>query len=428
MREAIEFATGGHQIYIARRPSYDTGASIPFRVSPKTLELDLQQVGKIYAIGQATTAFMMAVDGLYRSDERVKEIFDTGKPESLTKDTPAPRYLFIRPDLIYAPDGFKICEIETSPFGLALAEILNRAYAHAGQETLVQEDSLTSHVREHTGDHGDIVYSNRTSSYAGQMAFLAERIFSSKDRVWRASFASSRARDDHTEVSSIYRGFYLSEGLVDPDVAAVLRKAGGKSTDVLPSITPHMEEKAALALLWDDRYEGYFINELGRACVKYLRTVIPPTWIVGQEEHFSPGLPHGVERTEDIAALPASRRRLVLKPSGFSNNSSWSEGVHFLHKLSKKRLQAVLSGAVAYRSGLYVVQEFTKADGHSLPWTSKDGVSHQMDARIRITPYYSMAEKTAGSLVAIKATGCENTDYIHAGSASINTAVSMGSY
>lgn len=43
-----------------------------------------------------------------------------------------------------------------------------------------------------------------------------------------------------------------------------------------------------------------------------------------------------------------------------------------------------------------------------------------MQGRVRLTPYFTPEN---GKLVAIKATACENTDYIHAASNSINTAV-----
>lgn len=46
----------------------------------------------------------------------------------------------------------------------------------------------------------------------------------------------------------------------------------------------------------------------------------------------------------------------------------------------------------------------------------------QMHARIRLTPYFSMRNR---ELTAIKATGCENTNYIHASTGSINTAVGI---
>lgn len=49
----------------------------------------------------------------------------------------------------------------------------------------------------------------------------------------------------------------------------------------------------------------------------------------------------------------------------------------------------------------------------------------KMRARIRITPYFSMTAGNEGQLIAIKATGCQDTNYIHASTASINTAVAQ---
>lgn len=47
-----------------------------------------------------------------------------------------------------------------------------------------------------------------------------------------------------------------------------------------------------------------------------------------------------------------------------------------------------------------------------------------MIAKVRLTPYFNPGNNR---LIAIKATGCANTDYIHATTASVNTAVAEGS-
>lgn len=60
-----------------------------------------------------------------------------------------------------------------------------------------------------------------------------------------------------------------------------------------------------------------------------------------------------------------------------------------------------------------------------MPYNKDIHTIEQMKARIRVTPYFSMVGVNEGKLVAIKATGCENTNYIHASTGSINTAVSV---
>ena len=47
----------------------------------------------------------------------------------------------------------------------------------------------------------------------------------------------------------------------------------------------------------------------------------------------------------------------------------------------------------------------------------------QMKAKVRVTPYFSYQPGNKGELIAAKVTGCENTEYIHASTASINTAI-----
>lgn len=207
MRECLGDAAAGFSIYSARDPNYETGQAIPFRVSPEPLILSQKQQRQLVNIGEDTTAFMFAVDQLYRTDERVKTLLDTGKPDLFKNTTPPSNsHLFIRPDIIITPKGFSICEIETSPFGLALAGILNTGYRLRGFETVVGEDALSQHVASNTSTTGDIVYSAKTASYAGQLGFLAAKVFSNKNRDWKAKHVDDVGvmSDDH-----MYRAFYL---------------------------------------------------------------------------------------------------------------------------------------------------------------------------------------------------------------------------
>lgn len=58
-------------------------------------------------------------------------------------------------------------------------------------------------------------------------------------------------------------------------------------------------------------------------------------------------------------------------------------------------------------------------------YETDEHVLNRMDARIRLTPYFSMEADEKGELIAIKATGCKDTNYVHASTASINTAVAQ---
>lgn len=420
MRKVLEVFGDGYEWYKIRREEYQTGQKIPFRVSPFPLNLSPQEAQELLKIGRDIVEFVDAADELYRTDGELKELLDRGKP-NLFKAGRLAHYLFVRPDVIITPGGFSVCEIETSPFGLALAELLNRAYRFAGFDTLVPDDTLTKFMVGHTPDQGMIVYSKNTASYAGQLQFLADRILSGNDRKWSVGLVDA-VLDKTPE--ALYRGFYQHECLVDPYVDNVVQFCvRSQDIEVIPSLTPHIEEKALLALLWDKRWDKFLSSQLGFATVNHLRKAVPPTWIIGQEQFFLPGLPEGVESSEGLASLSKSKRNFVLKKSGFGSRSSWAEGVSFLQEKSAIRTAELIHQAAADKSSLYVIQEFNKGDERRIIDEGDGSLFTGMAAKVRITPYFSMMKDSYGKLIAIKATGCEKTNYIHASTGSINTAV-----
>lgn len=420
MRRIIENLGDGYEWYKIRRTEYDMGQKIPFLVSPEPLHLSKTEADEVLRIGKDVVNFMYAAGELYRSESDVKNLLDRGKPPILRNEKEM-RYLFVRPDLIVTEQGFSICEIETSPFGLALAELLNKAYRSVGFNTLVDDGVLRQFLIDNTPSHGTIIYSEKTSSYAGQLQFLAQTLLSDKDRLWEAKHVDSAMGESYPNV---YRGFYQHEYLDDLFVNNLVQTLiDHPETEVLPSFTPYMEEKALLSLIWDRRWESFLTKNLGVAELKHLREVVPPTWVVGQEQFFVPGLPNGIPTSEGLAGLAKSKRNFVLKKSGFGNGSSWAEGVSFLQEKSAERARSLLVSALQDEQSLYVVQEFKPSQERSIPYNKDNQTVVRMSARLRLTPYFSMSTDTEGQLVAIKATGCENTNYIHASSGSINTAV-----
>lgn len=424
LRKILEKLGGNYDWYKIRRDEFQTNEKIPFLVSPEPFGIITEESVEIQRIGDDVVAYMDAVDKLYKTDGDVKDLLDTGKPAQL-RIPRGVRYLFVRPDLVISEEGFSICEIETSPFGLALAELLNKAYASADFTTMVPDGTLSKFLKDHTPNDGTIVYGPNTEQYKGQLQFLAKELMSGEGRSWDAQHIDTAITQDH---ASLYRGFYLHELFGDLFIHNLVESQtqNGNFDTITPSLTPHMEEKAALALVWDKRWGSFFRQELGESSFEHLRQVIPPTWIIGQEQHFSPGLPGGVESTLDLANISKSKRNFVLKKSGFGYGSSWAEGVTFLQEKSTSQAKNLLEAASRDISCLYIVQEFRKS--REIPLTYDDKINRRvstMNARVRITPYFSMVDPHKGQLVAIKTTGCENTNYIHASTGSINTAVSV---
>lgn len=414
MKERLTAEIGRHHLYYAHHEEHPAREEIPFRISPEPLFIPHELRQTIELVGKNVAIFFNASRELITQCDELQELFNAGKPETFRNNLNQARYLFIRPDIILTEQGPIVCEIETSPFGLALSDVLTRSYHDEGFDTLVDPDTLLTYVQSHTDPSGTIVFSDKTKSFRGQLSYLAERVFG---RNWRAEHIHTI----DTPVSQIYRGYYLSEYFTDKHVRSLIDHIHTLGISTLPTPTPQLEEKALMALVWDRRWESYYLEALGEEGLAFLRAVIPPTWILGQEQHFLPGLPEGIPSSSDLAHLPKSKRQYALKTSGFHPQESWGKGVTFLHKKSGLAVQDMLDEACGAQDALFIVQKFEKPSKHRLEYIDYDGV-HNMIAGVRITPYFSAAD---GTLLSIKATAREGSEYIHGASDSINTAVAV---
>lgn len=416
IRERLTGMVKDYPLYHVNK-NLPSAGKIPFRISPEPLYLSKNQLAEVAHIGSELTQFISLAGELYNQEGEVRTLLNRGKPEIYCVDKPF-QYLFIRPDLIITEDGFSVCEIETSPFGLALAHLLAKGYQEEGFTTAAPADELPAYIQQKTVKQGAIIYTNHTQAFSGQLAYLADRVFSEeKDRHWQVQKSGEYKGDP----SAIYRGFYLVEALTDPSVKTLIDSY--PNVNILPSLTPQLEEKAILSLLWDKRWENYLTKQLGLVVFNHLKHVVPPTWVVGQEKFFSGLFPKGIESALDLAKLSRSQRVFVLKPSGFCEKSSWARGVEFLSKLSAQNIERLIDHALKETDNLWVLQQFIPGRKIEIFYTNNDGILERMMGKVRLTPYFSLPD---GKLIAIKATCCADTDYIHATTESINTAVSEG--
>lgn len=412
---------------------------VPFRLSPEPLRL--RRTGfdaegnfrkgdeKVQILGPILCEFFHLVVELYYKDERVRELLDRGKPEVYKKFV-KPEYLFLRPDLILTPvekngkitSSFFVCEIETSPFGLGLAEMLNRAYCNAGFETIVAEDKLQEYLKSYTSTNGIIACSNKCIANFEQLRSLSNYAFG---KQW----STVKIDENLPKANSIYRAFYLSEISSDENVKKLIED---DNNHFLPSLTPQFEEKAILTFIWDKRFEDYFRTQMGLANFEFLREILPPAWIVGEEQYFSPGLPGGINSTADLAGLGQGKRKWVLKQSGFGEHSSWGQGVTFLHIDTRTKIEEKLKEACTSKDVLYICQEFidgVKRKVKFFPETPEEILQAgndeylTMNARVRLCLYYANMGKNVGDIIA-GFVACRNDSiYIHGTSNAVQTAV-----
>lgn len=408
--EKIKAQNERYSIYNIRRKEFEANTEVPFRVAVEPFRVSKGQFQELEYLGISICEYVQAVIDLYNESETVRQILNKGESGKNVRKI-NPKYLFIRPDIVLTDYGFKICEIETSIFGLALAEILNKAYIECGYSTLVSQNMLKRYITSNIPKEGVIAYSNHVKAFSGQLDFLAKEVFSNGKKVWHAQLID----ETFEPMENIYRAFYCSDSENDANVSKLL----SEKVNFLPTLTPQFEEKAILALIWDKRFAAYFKEKMSSSMYEYLRKVIPPTWIIGEEKNSELEMP--CKTISDIATMPKSKRRFVLKKSG---DSSWGEGITFLHKVSHEKVRQKIQEA-EYSKSLYVLQQFYEGTKSKMKYFDCVGNIMEMEAKVRLTPYYSFCGANKGKLVAIKATGCENTDYIHGATNSINTAVSI---
>jgi len=376
---------------------------IPFRIPVEPLQLRYNTLEDIKYLGKAIWKFIRAVIELYEQDEKAKELLDRSKPDYM-KGLKEALYLFLRLDLgLTREGGVCIYEIDNTLYGMAILDILNRSYAAQGYgDILLPENTLKNYIESQLNEEGTLVGSNYGERNKKQIEYLAEEIFSTEDKKWNFQTAGedeSRIRD------LIYMAFREWEVEFDKDVYNVVRS--GKK--LLPGLAPQLVEKAVLALFWDRRFEKFFRKNLGTGSFNFLKRVIPPTCIVGEERYFGMGMPDGVNEILDLASLPSGERLFVLKVSGYKKEASWSKGVWFLSELSQEQCLEALKNAIEDKDHLYVLQVFNKGVKRKISYVGKDGNSIVMPSIVRLSVYYD----TKGKLCTIGFTGCE-TSRVHA--------------
>ncbi|HQZ14232.1 MAG TPA: hypothetical protein PLT55_00105 [Acidimicrobiia bacterium] len=410
----------GHQIYDSDH--HKDQASVPFLVSDAPLSLDPKLVKELQEIGHTIVAYMDAVSFLYKTHQDIHELLDHGKPSQFHGNEP--NYLFVRPDLIITPQGFKICEIEVSPFGLALSDILGKAYS---DRSLAHDpEFLKAFVAANTPASGTFIYSDKTQRFAGQLGYLADAVYGDRKDEQGNQWNVSHIRDHANRPDSqVYRGYYLHEAQKDSMLEALTHMC-----TTLPSPTPFFEEKALLALIWDTRFAGSFNQLLGDSDFARMRELIPPTWIVGQEQYFEPGLPGGATTTLELAGMGKKQRQVVIKSSGYCDNMSWGHGVHFLDKVSgASAIEHIAEINNGLGDSLYIGQQYCPPEKVSFTYFTNGPTSEIQEQAMgcRITPYYCATGSNKGELLTVKATGRNGSRYIHAATDSVNTAVGASS-
>jgi len=378
----------------------------PFRISPG-LHDELQK------LGYRLLLFQKACNRLYQQSVAgkqppwVAEYLDRGKPAELIefsrrKESRDDIPLVIRPDLVLTEEGFVISELDSVPGGIGLTAWLNQTYASFGEDVIGGGRGMIDGFVQMLGGEADILISEESATYRPEMGWLAKQTNGALQVI---------ADDGNPDLwkRQIFRFFELFD-LENVRSAGELMKrveAGGQK--VTPPFKPYLEEKLWFALFWMRPLREFWRRELGERQWLKLQEVIPYTWIVNPEPlpHFATIPQLDVQSWEEVGEFSQKQRDLILKISGFSEQSWGSRGVTLGSDISQSEWKNAVTEAISsFGHHPYILQRFHKARLVEQSYADlQSGEVKLMKGRTRLCPYYFVNEEQA-NLCGALATVC----------------------
>ena len=420
------------------------------------MRLTSTEVAFFRTLGNHLLAFYRALNRLYVESVRggqpgwVAGYLDQGKPESLISYSRMKRFRdllpgVIRPDVLPTEEGLVITELDSVPGGIGVTGSMSLAYAHAYEEpgTEHQDDSrcpelvggpdgygmvrgFASMVQTRIGDRSGcvaIVVSDEARDYRPEMRWLAARLREQGTEAWCVEPRDVRfteeglwvaTQEGERPVALVYRFFELFDLKNVPKAELIMYSAKKDRTLVTPPFKPALEEKLAFALLHHPILTPFWRRELGEETFDLLIRLMPRTWVLDPRPlpptAVIPDLRLGgraVADWRDLAHASQKDRRLVIKPSGFSELAWGSRGVSIGHDLPQSDWAAALEIALtSFPTTPYILQEFHKGRQFELSYYDEaTGELVSMSGRARLCPYYFVTGEQA-ELAGILATIC----------------------
>lgn len=355
----------------------------PFLIPSKVYE-EIRKLGRVFK------KFYEACDQLYlrsvqgRAPAYIAKWLDLGKPEWIISHArhdsqrgKIPRV--IRPDLLLSEDQLTLTELDSVPGGIGLTAALQEKFRVDHPQSDTGQGMLDA-WRRIFKDH-DVIISREAADYRPEMEWLArhtppQQVFSAEDYI--------------PGDKPVYRFVECFDLANMPQHEKWLR-AAESGLDFTPPFRPHLEEKLWLALLWLQPLEDQWRALLGDAYFRTMRQITPRSWIVCPDElpphAVLPGLE--VNSWQEVKKFSQKRRKLVLKPSGFSPLAWGARGVVVGHDVSLTDWATAIDNALrAFFTTPHILQEFRSASIMQIAYIARDGSSSSMAARIRLCPYY----------------------------------------
>ncbi len=408
-------------------------AAEPFRLAPATF-------AKIEALGSDLVAFYRALNGLYLRSARgtipafFADYLDRGKPEHIIKLARQNRFKadipqVIRPDLILTDGGFVASELDSVPGGMGFVGAMAHTYCELGLEAAGGSDGMAQGFaamvtataqKEHP--FVAIVVSEESGDYRGELGWLASRIrdlgladayvCAPQDIVFTEDALFLRHADGKEDrIDVLYRNFELFDLLNVPKQELMLYAARHNRVKMTPPPKPQFEEKSTFALFHHPGLEALWRKELTDDVFARLKALFPQTWVLDSRplppQAAIDGLSaNGVPVNDwmQLESVGKGERDYVVKPSGFSELSWGSRGVHIANDMTRDDWKAALTdGLAAFDKTPHILQRFHKGRRVKVEYLDIAGDAMKaMDGRVRLTPYFFVAGEavTLGGILA----------------------------
>jgi hypothetical protein len=419
-----------------------------WQLAPQAWPLTNAQVAELEAVGAACLEFHQALETLYLRAASGKNLLrnrpllapwvadylDRGKPAALIAHARDPKNrgafpTVLRPDLLLTAEGFALTELDSVPGGIGLTAFLNRMYSgSAGGQTgeghridrkvLGGDDAM---IREFHAPLAALrpaqknplialVVSDEAATYRPEMQWLAYQLQLLGKRVFclrpedifpLGSALCFDAEGNPEKIDVLYRFFELFDLANIRTAKFILESWAAGEVAIAPPMRAFQEEKLSLALFHHHLLPDFWAETLSGGALKLLRALIPPSWIIDPAP-LPPGAvldgPRIAGRAlndwRELAGASQKERDLIIKISGYHETAWGARSVVLGSDCSREEWQQGVERAVALApANLHVLQAYRKPRRirHRVYSRTAPHAAHEMDGRLRLCPYYFVA-------------------------------------
>ena len=393
-----------------------------WRVSPEPYWLAPTEVEFLERLGVSLLAFYRSLNRLYYASVKTAKLawvhryLDQGKPQAVIDYGLMRRVRdqlpgILRPDLFATASGFIASELDAVPGGFGLTAAFHDAYSELGFSLVGGRVGMTQGFAHMVApDRGvsrvAIVVSDESADYRPEMAWLANALTASGTPTVAVTPQEATFTEEGLTVSMpggpcridvLYRFFELFDLKNIPKSDLFLYAAKKGMVRMTPPAKAFLEEKSAMALWHHPALETWWRDDMGRETADGLSGLFPRTWILDPSEvpahaviaGFTLG-GHPIRDWQELMGASQRERRLVIKPSGFSERAWGSRGVVVGHDQSADAWSAAVADALnAFHITPHILQEFhTPRHDHVAYYDEASATVQTMTGRTRLSPYY----------------------------------------